>query len=142
VNAQDAKRSANGGKRFEKGTSGNPARRFGQPDGNPTDRGGRPQSLAVNIRAKVGDDGDALVCELLVIAKDRRRSAWGRVQAIRELLDRGFGTSPQIVKIEPGTEDRQRFLLRFATDEELTVMEELNNRLEARARDAALTTRT
>ena len=114
--------------RFAKGASGNPATRF-QPgqSGNPE---GRPKSLAANIRAKVGDDGEALVQQLLAIAR-RRGSAWGRVQAIKELLDRGWGKSPQAISVTAVPTIRTPdvdLLKRIATVEEMRVMRDVMRR--------------
>jgi hypothetical protein len=118
--------------RFAPGNTAGAVTRF-QP-GRSGNARGRPKSLAAYIRAQVGDDGERIVRELLAVLSNRRRSAWGRVQAAAVLLDRGWGKAPQEVTIT-NTEDRRRDVLRFATDDELHQLEELMNRLEARARD-------
>jgi hypothetical protein len=81
--------------RFAEGASGNPPTKF-EPgrSGNPA---GRPPSLAATVRSQVGGDGEALIAELLKIARRRGGGAWGKVQAIRELLDRGWGRAPALI---------------------------------------------
>ena len=125
------KRNANGNQRDwrkgEKGQSGNPGRRFGQPDGNPVDRGGRPKSLARRVRDEVGEDGEKLIELLMAIAR-RRGSAWGRVQAIKELLDRGWGKAPQEITVREESPNATVNLLKYLTDDELEIFERARER--------------
>lgn len=135
------KRNANGaGGGFEKGSSGNPGRRFGQPDGNPTDRGGRPKSLASAIREQVGDDAADLITELLKIARGRKVSAAAKVQAIRELLDRGgWPKAPVLIEanVHVDADHAHRTeLIKFMTDEELDTWSGIVERVEERMRAA------
>ena len=74
--------------RFQPGQSGNPK---GRPLGG--------SSLAERIRARCGDDGDAYVDMLHGIAMDDEQPMKFRVDAVKILLDRGFGRPPQEVQL-------------------------------------------
>ncbi len=65
---------------FQPGQSGNP--------------GGRP-SAAKELRERIRERGEDLVEGLLAIALDTAESGKNRIAATRELLDRGYGKSPQ-----------------------------------------------
>lgn len=85
------------GKRFEKGVSGNP--------------GGRPKGVTASIKALCGDSGEKLHDLLWLYAngtdkeiKQKFKCKWGprhevRLQAIAELLDRGYGKPIQAVTV-------------------------------------------
>ena len=105
------------GHRFRPGQSGNP--------------GGRPRGLAANIREKVGEDGEWLINELIRIARGRG-GAFGKVQAVRELLTRGFGAAPQFVEIISPDDNGYGFL-KHATDEEIDQIEAINLAIMQRA---------
>ena len=85
------------GRPFPKGVSGNP--------------GGRPKGLAEAVKAKVGKDGKKLVEALYAIALGTPKQiedAFGRPldvqvkdrrEAVKELLDRGFGRPMQALEL-------------------------------------------
>jgi hypothetical protein len=125
--------------RFAKGSSGNPRTKF-EPgrSGNPA---GRPRSLAATVRDQVGDDGEMLIAELLKIARRRGGGAWGKVQAIRELLDRGWGKAPALVAhmdVPSPSSDPYAHL----TDAEKDAMLAIHEAALARAKAEAATLRT
>ena len=69
------------GRGFQPGASGNP--------------GGRPQGLAKYLKAKYGDNAEKLLDELGELAFRKTASDKVRVQALIELLNRGWGKVAQ-----------------------------------------------
>ena len=82
------KKKAVTGRPFPKGTSGNPR---GRPPGG--------QSLAERVRAKVGDDGAALVDMLYAVTVSDDEPTRTRIEAAKLLLDRGFGRPRETVEV-------------------------------------------
>lgn len=72
------------GKGFQPGQSGNPS--------------GRPKGIAAVVKSRVKPE--ELVDILLEIAQDSRSKPAERTQAVKELLDRGYGKSPAFAAIE------------------------------------------
>lgn len=77
--------------RFKPGQSGNPK---GRPPGG--------ASLAERIRAKCGDNGDGYVDMLHDLAMDEQQPTKFRIDAVKILLDRGFGKPPQEISVTSG----------------------------------------
>ena len=75
--------------RFQPGVSGNP---HGRPR--------RGASLAERIREKGGADGEVYVSLLHGIATSPKETTRLRIEAVKVLLQRGFGDPPQQVDIE------------------------------------------
>jgi hypothetical protein len=96
--------------------------------------------LAEAIRAEVGDNGELLIKQLLAIINGRY-GTWGKVDAIKEAFNRGWGRALQTVTIEapkPDPDQEWRRLLEFATDAELDqlkVFAEYRTKIYATLRD-------
>jgi hypothetical protein len=81
-----------------------------------------------------------LIAELLKIARRRGGGAWGKVQAIRELLDRGWGKAPALVAhvdvtSADATPDWDTSRL---TEDEFDILMALTAKLEGRAPDGTI----
>ena len=88
---------------FQKGQSGNPN---GRPPGG--------LSLAARIRALGGEDG-ATYAELLhSIAMNEGETTRLRIDAVKVLLDRGYGAPPQELHVETSNEVMRASALREA----------------------------
>ena len=63
-------------------------------------RGGRvagtPNRATIEVKAIAQQHGDAMIAELVRIAKESTSDA-ARISAIKEILDRGYGKAPQAV---------------------------------------------
>lgn len=72
--------------KFAPGQSGNP--------------GGRPKGLSAALRAKYGDDAKTIVAELHKYAFGKATDVPPivRFNALKELLDRGWGKAPQTIE--------------------------------------------
>ncbi len=73
---------------FKPGVSGNP--------------GGRPKSLARQVRELVGDDGQELAEFMLKVVNNRRAGLQTRMQAVTWLADRGWGKAAAYAPVEDG----------------------------------------
>ncbi len=114
MSANRARKTPPVGRRFAKGQSGNP--------------GGRPKGIASQVKALVGDNGEKLA-ELLWLyasgtdAQIRKRFGCkygprheARLEAMKELLDRGFGRPAQTVALEDGNGQPVKFTLQLGGD--------------------------
>jgi len=111
--------------RFRPGQSGNPK---GRPPGG--------TSLAERIRAKCGDNGDAYVDILHDIAINEDEPTRFRIDAVKILLDRGFGKPPQEINITSGVasmSDDELDALPQATRDKLLALSEEADRVLAEA---------
>ncbi len=86
---------------FEKGQSGNPN---GRPPGG--------LSLAARIRTLGGEDGATYAETLHSIATNENETTRMRIDAIKVLLDRGYGAPPQELPVETSHEIIQASALR------------------------------
>ncbi len=75
-------------KPFKPGQSGNP--------------GGRPKGLAKAARELLGNDPKRLLQVLLTIAEDEKATRNERINAAKEILDRGWGKAPSHAPVEDG----------------------------------------
>lgn len=69
-------------------------------------RGGRqkgtPNKVTVEVRALAQEYGEEAVRTLAAIMKDKEQPAAARVAAAREILDRGYGKTPQPISDAEG----------------------------------------
>lgn len=92
---------------FKPGVSGNPR---GRPPGG--------LSLAARIRALGGEDGAIYVELLHRVALDEGEPTRVRLDALRTLLDRGYGAAPQELHVETSQQMMRASELREALREE------------------------
>ena len=92
---------------FQKGQSGNPN---GRPPGG--------ISLAARIRTLGGEDGSTYAELLHRVALDESEPTKVRLDAVRILLDRGYGAAPQELHVETSQQMMRASELREALREE------------------------
>jgi hypothetical protein len=90
-------------------------------------RGGRPRGIVSHIREQT-DDGRELIDLLLRIARDEEQPMKIRLEAICDVLDRGFGRAAQGLRLE--VEPQRPDIAAMSAEERRATLTELRGRLD------------